>query len=144
MIELLALLGIGAAGMGGMWIKTRRRTNTGNTRAAVDKFDDAADRVSSAQARWYDLQIEASIAGGGLDDGQRAALETAEAKARESSRELYDAWLPVSDVSNEDIASFNDQSRREVSTYKQNAIRVVEVFERDLDQLERVIEGLKK
>ena len=141
MIELLLILG-GAfgAGMGGMWIKTRRRTNKGKAAAAVERFDDAARVVSAAQARWFDLQIEAGIVAGGVTGDAKVAVEGAEAKANSSSRRLYDAWLPVSDVNTDDIASFSDESRREVAGYKRKALSVAEEFERDLDALEQVLD----
>ncbi len=140
MFELLALVGIGAAGMGGMWVKTRRRTNKGNTRVVVSKFDDAAQEVAASQARWYDLQIETPIVAGGLDGADRTSIERAEAKARERSRELYEAWLPVSDVKGDDVASYNDGSRKTVAEHKRAALSLVHTFNRDLDALEQLLD----
>ncbi len=142
MIELLLLAGgIFGAGMGGMWVKTRRRTNKGNTRAAVDKFDDAAEKVSAAQARWFDLQIETPIIAGGLMGEERDAVDRAEAKARETSRSLYEAWLPVSDVDSDDVASFNDESRMTVTQHKHKALAIVARFDEDLDALEKLLDA---
>lgn len=141
MLELL-LIGAGAfgAGMGGMWIKTRRRTNKGKAAAAVERFDDASRVVSAAQARWFDLQNESVIIVGGLKDEAKQTVERAVDKASASSRKLYDAWLPVSDVNTDDIASFSDESRREVAGYKRTALSVVDEFERDLDVLEEALD----
>lgn len=141
MIELLLIAGgIFGAGMGGMWVKTRRRTNKGNTRAAVGKFDAAADKVSAAQARWYDLQIEAPIIAGGLEGEERAKVERAEAKARKTSGTLYDTWLPVSDVDGDAVASYNDESRQTVTEHKHKALAIVARFEEDLDALESLLD----
>lgn len=140
MLTLLALVGIGAAGMGGMWVKTRRRTNHGNTKAAVDKFDDASTKVSAAQARWYDLQIEAPIIAEGLTGEDRAKIEQAEEEARQTSRTLWEAWLPVSDVDNDAVASYNDESRQKVAEHKFKALAIVPRFEEDLDALEKLLD----
>lgn len=140
MLELLALAGLGAAGFGGMWIKTRRRTNHGNTKAAVDKFDDVANKVSAAQARWYDLQIETPIIAEGLDGQDRQKVESAEERARQSSRTLWEAWLPVSDVESDDVASYNDESRQKVAEHKLKALAIVPRFEEDLDALESLLD----
>lgn len=126
--------------MGGMWIKTRRRTNKGNTLAAVDRFDSAAEQVSASQSRWYDLQIEAPIIAGGLDGAEREAIERAEKKARETSRSLYDAWLPVSDVDGDAVASYNDESRMTVTQHKHKALAIVARFDEDLDELEALLD----
>ena len=145
MIELLVIaVGAVGAGLGGMWVKTRRRTNHGNTSVAVDRFEDAARRVSSAQAQWYDLQNEALIVGGGLEDEDKARLDRAEAEAGECSRELYDAWLPISDVDGDAVASYNDSSRKTVVEYKREALAVVERFEEKLAALESVIDEMRR
>ncbi len=145
MIELLVLAGgIVAAGMSGMWVTTRRRTNKGNTAVAIDRFENAARRVSSAQAQWFDLQNEAVIIKGGLDDQDAARLARVESETHECSRELYEAWLPVSDVDAGAVASYDDDSRKTVSEYKLEALAVVERFERKLNELETVLDELRK
>lgn len=144
MIELLVVAaGVVGAGLGGMWVKTRRRTNTGNTTVAVDRFEDASRRVSSAQAQWYDLQNEAVIVGGGLEGDDKARLDRAEAEASVCSRELYEAWLPISDVDGDAVASYNDSSRKTVVDYKREALAVVDRFEKKLAALESVIDELR-
>lgn len=144
MIELLLLAGgILGAGMGGMWVKTRRRTNRGNTRVAVDRFEDASRRVSSSQARWFDLQNEATIAKGGLSVNDSNRLNQAVDKAERRSRDLYEAWLPISDEDGESVASYNDQSRMTVTEHKQKALTIVAAFEQELDELEEVLDDLR-
>lgn len=144
MIELIALAGLGAAGFGGMWLKTRRRTNSGNTKAAVNTFDDGANKVSAAQARWYDLQIETPIIAEGLDGEDRVRVERAEERARQSSRDLWEAWLPVSDVDSDAVASYNDESRETVVEHKLKALAIVPKFEKDLDALERLLDEYRR
>lgn len=143
MIFVLIAAGVGAAGMGGMWLKTRRRTNTGNTRVAVDRFEDASRRVSAAQAKWFDLNNEALIVGGAVHGADLARLERAESEAQESSRQLYEAWLPISDVKGDDVASFNDLSREQVTEHKIQSLEIVEQFEKKLDVLERTIDEFR-
>ncbi len=149
MIEALLLVVVGtggviAVGLPLMWVKTRRRTNKGNTAVAVDRFEDAARRVSSAQAQWFDLQNEAIIVRGGLDERGKERLDRAESEANECSRELYEAWLPVSDVDGDAVASYNDTSRKTVTNHKREALAVVDRFERKLANLDAVINQLRQ
>ena len=145
MIELILIGGaIFGAGMGGMWVKTRRRTNHGNTAVAVDRFEDAARRVSAAQAKWYDLQNESVIVVGGVSPEEAKQAMKAEAEADECSRELYEAWLPVSDVDGEAVASYNDESRITVTEHKKKALVIVERFEKKLAAFEAAIEDLRQ
>ena len=144
MIELiLAGVGVLGVGMGGMWVKTRRRTNHGNTAVAVDRFEDASRRVSAAQALWYDLSNEALIVGGGLGETDIDRMERDVAAARESSRELYEVWLPISDVDGDAVASYSDLSREKVTEHKMRALVIVEEFEGRLSTLESTLDELR-
>ncbi len=144
MIELLLLGGaIFGAGMGGMWIKTRRRTNHGNTRVVVDRFEDASRRVSAAQAKWFDLQNESVIIVGGVDPAEAKRAMTAEAEADTCSRKLYEAWLPLSDEDGQSVASYNDDSRATVTEHKRRALEIVEEFETKLAAFEDALNDLR-
>ncbi len=149
MIEALFLVGAStggviAVGLGMMWVKTRRRTNTGNTTVAVEKFEDAARRVSASQATWYDLQNEAAIVGGGLLGLEAQRLKHAESEAEAASRALYEAWSPVSDLGGDDVASFNDMSRAAVTEHKLEALRVLDDFEAKLAKLEHTMDEIRR
>ena len=142
-LVLIVVAAVVVAGLSGMFVKTRRRTNKGNTRVAVDRFEDASRRVSAAQAKWFDLNNEALIVGGAVLGADLARLERAESEAQESSRQLYEAWLPISDVKGDDVASYNDLSRERVTEHKIQSLEIVEQFEKKLDVLERTIDEFR-
>ena len=91
------VLGAAAVVGGGAWLYTKRRTRSFRGEQARERFTAASTRVTNVQARWYDAEQEAVIAGGRLTGAAMARLNTAQTEAAEASRQLYEAWSPVSE-----------------------------------------------
>ncbi|MGI9605987.1 MAG: TPM domain-containing protein [Acidimicrobiales bacterium] len=128
---------------GGAWLYTRQRTRTARASDARIRFADASGSVTDVQARWYDAEQEAVIVGGRITGAAMARLDAAQLAAAEASRTLYEAWSPVSEVTADDVASMNDESRAEVESHVKAALAVVEGAEARTTELETIVEQLR-
>ena len=137
------VLGTAAVVGGGAWLYTRRRTRAARGEQARQRFYTASTRVTNVQARWYDAEQEAVIAGGRITGSAMARLNTAQTEAAEASRELYEAWSPVSEVTPKDVAGYSLEDQSEVDGHVAEALGSVEGAEVKVSALEFVIEELR-
>ncbi|MFT7476474.1 MAG: hypothetical protein ACI81L_003429 [Verrucomicrobiales bacterium] len=128
---------------GGAWIYTKRRTRKSRGEQARERFDGASMRVTNVQARWYDAEQEATIAGGRITGNAMARLNTAQTEAAEASRMLYEAWSPVSEVTADDVAVYSIEDQTTVDGHVEDAIAIVERAEAKVAALEAVVEELR-
>ena len=128
---------------GGAWIYTKNRTRTSRGEVAADRFAESSNRVTNIQARWYDLEQEATIAGGRITGGAMARLNTAQLEAAEASRALYEAWSPVSEVTPEDVGGYSIEDQTTVEGHVADAVSFAEDAETKLAALEAVIDDLR-
>ena len=108
------VLGTAAVVGGGAWIYTKNRTRKSRGAVASERFAENARRVTGVQARWFDAEQEATIVGGRVTGTAMARMNTAQLEAAESSRSLYEAWSPVSEVTADDMAGYSLDDQKEV------------------------------
>jgi|GEM_PF-2622543 len=137
------VLGTAVVVGGGAWLYTKRRTRTSRGEQARDRFSAASTRVTNLQARWYDAEQEAVIAGGRITGTAMARLNKAQTVAAEASRQLYEAWSPVSEVAPDDVAGYSIEDQVEVDGHVAVALGSVEDAEVKVSALEAVIEELR-
>ena len=137
------VLGTAAVVGGGAWIYAKNRTRTSRGEVAAQRFGENSRRVTDVQARWFDVEQEATIAGGRITGSAMARLNDAQLKAAEASRALYEAWSPVSEVTEDDVAKYSIEDQTEVEGHVKEALSVVEAAEVEVTHLEEVIEELR-
>lgn len=137
------VLGTAAVVGGGAWLYTRNRTRRNQADTARSIFRDAATRVTNVQARWYDVEQEATVTGGRITGAAMARLDQAQLEAAEASRRLYETWSPVSEVTPDDVAKMGDDDRSEVLAHVNGALGVVEEAEEKTSALEATVEELR-
>ncbi len=137
------VLGTAAVVGGGAWWYTRRRTRRFQADDARTRFGDAAGQVTDVQARWFDAEQEASIVGGRLTGGAMARLDEAQLAAAQASRDLYEAWSPVSEVTADDVAEADPAQRQEIFGRVDGALSVVATADEAVTALETVVEELR-
>lgn len=137
------VLGTAALVGGGAWIYTKNRTRSSRGEVAAERFAANSTRVTDVQARWYDAEQEATIVGGRITGNAMSRLNSAQLTAAESSRALYEAWSPVSEVTRDDVAGYSVEDQRTVEGHVADALSVVEEAETNVTALEGVIEELR-
>lgn len=137
------ILGTAALVGGGAWIYTKNRTRSSRGAVASDRFAASSKRVTDVQARWYDAEQEATIVGGRITGNAMSRLNTAQLGAAESSRTLYEAWSPVSEVTPDDMAGYSIDDQKIVEGHVQDALSLVEDAETKVGALEDIIEELR-
>ena len=137
------VLGTAAVVGGGAWIYTKNRTRQSRGAVASERFAENSRRVTGVQARWFDAEQEATIVGGRVTGAAMARMNTAQLEAAESSRGLYEAWSPVSEVTADDMAGYSLEDQREVEAHVADALNLVEDAETKVGALEQVIESLR-
>ena len=95
------------------------------------------------QASWFDAEQEATIVDGRVTGTAMARMNTAQLEAAESSRSLYEAWSPVSEVTADDMAGYSLDDQKEVEGHVAEALGLVEDAETKVGALEQVIEDLR-
>lgn len=137
------VLGTAAVVGGGAWLYTKRRTRKSRGQIARERFAESSTRVTNVQARWYDAEQEAVIVGGRITGSAMSRLNTAQTEAAETSRALYEAWSPVSEVTPDDVAGYSAEDQTEVDGHVAEALTVVDAAEEKVSALEVVVEELR-
>lgn len=137
------ILGTAALVGGGAWIYTKNRTRKSRGEVAAERFNEASTRVTNIQARWYDAEQEATIAGGRITGNAMARLNAAQLEAAEASRTLYEAWSPISEVTTDDVSGYSIEDQTTVEGHMADAVGMAEEAEAKLGALEAVIEDLR-
>ncbi len=134
------VLGTAAVVGGGAWLYTRRRTAKFRGAVAVENFTAASNRVTNAQARWFDAEQEAVIVGGRITGNAMQRMNTAQIAAAQASRTLYEAWSPVAEVASEDVGRMAVEDQQAVAGHVTDALGALDSAEKALTDLEAVIE----
>ncbi|NNC79659.1 MAG: hypothetical protein HKN94_05845 [Acidimicrobiales bacterium] len=95
------------------------------------------------QARWYDVEQEATIVGGRITGAAMARLDQAQLEAAEASRRLYEAWSPVSELTPDEVSKMSSDGRSEVEAHVNGSLGVVEDAEKKTEALETTVEALR-
>ena len=137
------ILGTAALIGGGAWIYTKNRTRSSRGEVASARFSESSTRVTNIQARWFDLEQEATIVGGRITGTAMERLNLAQLDAAESSRALYEAWSPVSEVTADDVRGYSIEDQTTVEGHVAEAVSFAEDAEAKLATLEGVIDDLR-
>ncbi len=137
------VVGTAAAVGGGAWWYTRRRTRQGRAGESARSFELASMRVTDVQARWFDAEQAATMVGDRITGGAMARLDAAQLAAAQASRTLYEAWSPVSEVTDDDVRGMSDEDQAEVAGHVAEATAVVEDAESTVATLEALVEELR-
>ncbi len=138
-----AAAGTAAVVGGGMWLYTRNRTRKGQAEVATEKFRTASTRVTDAQAAWYDAEQNATLVSERITGAAMARLDDAQRSAAQTSRALYEAWSPVSEVTEDDVRKMSVEDWAETARHVTNALDVVEPAEHATTELDRVATELQ-
>ena len=128
---------------GGTWVYTRRRTVHARGEVASGTFSDSSSKVTAVQARWFDAEQEAVVIGGRITGNAMSRMNTAQTEAAEASRDLYEAWSPVSEVTAEDVARMSVEDQREVNGHAKEALTHVDLAAEKLRVLEELMDELR-
>ncbi len=145
--NVVGWVGAGAAGAavlvgGGAALTGVRRKNKRESDDAAAEYDKTSSQVTDVQARWYDAEESASVLGDRLTGSSMERLETAQLAAVDASRQLYDAWSPVSDLDGAQVAKLDDASRAEAFEHVSKAAAISKENAGALQSFEAVVAEL--
>ncbi len=140
---LAAGLGTAAVVGGGMWLYTRNRTRKGQAEIAAEKFRSASSRVTDAQAAWFDAEQNATLVSQRITGTAMARLDEAQRSAADASRTLYEAWSPISEVTEDDVRKMPTDEWAETARHLTAALDVVDPSEDATAELDRVASELQ-
>lgn len=149
MIEALVLVfastfGVVAVGLLVLWVKSTLIGETADVVEPVGGRDGTSRRVASAKARWRELRDDAIRVGADLSGEEIGRLDRAEENAEARSTEMEAAWSQLGDVTGGPDFLHNDMSRHLMNERKAAALTAVERFEESLNELEFVIDSVRR